>query len=71
MALVRTLELPDRLAMGTAGRAKVEREFDEQIVIGRYLQALGMLGAQAAVRPVPLADPMADPLTEQEYLTDH
>jgi glycosyltransferase involved in cell wall biosynthesis len=71
MALVRKLELPDRLAMGTAGRAKVEREFDEQIVIGRYLQALGMLGAQAAVRPVPLADPMADPLTEQEYLTDH
>jgi glycosyltransferase involved in cell wall biosynthesis len=71
MALVRKLELSDRLAMGTAGRAKVEREFDEQIVIGRYLQALGMLGAQAAVRPVPLADPMADPLTEQEYLTDH
>jgi glycosyltransferase involved in cell wall biosynthesis len=71
MALVRKLELPDRLAMGSAGRAKVEREFDEQIVIGRYLQALGMLGAQEAVRPVPLTDPMADPLTEQEYLTDH
>lgn len=30
----------ERTAMGTAGRCKVELEFDEQIVIKRYLGAL-------------------------------
>lgn len=30
----------DRLAMGLRGRAKMEAEFDEQIVIGKYLAAI-------------------------------
>jgi glycosyltransferase involved in cell wall biosynthesis len=64
------LEVANRLAMGAAGRAKVEREFDEQIVINRYLHALSMLGAQAPVRAGPVEDSLADPLVEQEYLTD-
>jgi glycosyltransferase involved in cell wall biosynthesis len=29
-----------RLAMGMAGRAKMKREFDQRIVIGRYLEAI-------------------------------
>lgn len=31
----------ERTAMGLAGRAKMEREFDEQLVIGKYLAAIG------------------------------
>ncbi len=30
----------DREAMGLRGRKKVEREFDEKIVIDKYLQAI-------------------------------
>lgn len=71
MAQVRKLNPPERLAMGAAGRAKVEREFDEQIVISKYLQALGTLGAPAPVRTPAIPDPIADPLVEQEYMTDH
>jgi len=31
------------MSMGRAGRAKVEREFDERIVIGKYVDAIGSL----------------------------
>ena len=31
----------ERRAMGAEGRAKMEREFDERLVIGAYLRALG------------------------------
>lgn len=34
---------PLRQSMGIAGRRKVEREFDEKIVIGRYLETIGQL----------------------------
>ena len=30
-----------RLAMGVKSREKVEREFDERVVIGKYLAAVG------------------------------
>jgi glycosyltransferase involved in cell wall biosynthesis len=30
----------ERAAMGMAGRAKMEREFDQRIVIGRYMEAI-------------------------------
>ena len=40
MARVADDEPVRRAAMGEAGRDKVRREFDEQIVIGRYLQAI-------------------------------
>jgi hypothetical protein len=33
----------DRAAMGRHGRDKVEREFDEQFVIQKYLDALARL----------------------------
>lgn len=38
----RFIRLPSdaRQAMGKAGRAKVEREFDERLVIGRYIQVI-------------------------------
>lgn len=37
-------------AMGQAGRAKVEREFDERLVIARYLKVIdGVLGGKRAV----------------------
>jgi glycosyltransferase involved in cell wall biosynthesis len=40
--MLRLLELPAeaRSAMGKAGRAKMEREFDERLVIGRYLETV-------------------------------
>jgi len=40
--IMRFLELPPsaRQTMGLAGREKIEREFDERIVIGRYLEAI-------------------------------
>jgi glycosyltransferase involved in cell wall biosynthesis len=42
-AMLTMLRLPEaeRKAMGATGRAKVESEFDERIVIGRYLEAIG------------------------------
>jgi glycosyltransferase involved in cell wall biosynthesis len=39
-----------RAAMGTAGRNKVETEFDEQIVIQKYLTALGAIAPSAEQR---------------------
>lgn len=47
--MIRIIELPDaqRAAMGKAGREKVERQFDEQLVIQSYLRALDSIpGAQ-------------------------
>ncbi len=41
MKLIAGLLPEERTAMGLRGRAKVEREFDEQIVIGKYLGAVG------------------------------
>lgn len=40
MAQMLGLSVEARLAMGQAGRAKMERQFDEQIVIERYLAVL-------------------------------
>lgn len=40
-----------RLAMGAAGRRKVEREFDEAIVIRRYLEAIAAVTGERARRP--------------------
>ncbi len=37
---VAALSYAEREAMGRRGREKVEREFDEQIVIGKYLEAI-------------------------------
>jgi glycosyltransferase involved in cell wall biosynthesis len=40
--MIRMIELSplDRIAMGAAGRAKMEQEFDEKIVIDRYLEVV-------------------------------
>jgi glycosyltransferase involved in cell wall biosynthesis len=67
MASVLQLGHIDRLEMGAAGRAKVEREFDEQFVINKYVQALHTLGIPDATNVAPLPDPLAD----QDYLADH
>ena len=40
MAQMLSLSVEARLAMGRAGRAKMERQFDEKIVIDRYLAVL-------------------------------
>jgi len=40
MALMEALSPAERAVMGRRGREKVEREFDEQIVIGKYLEAI-------------------------------
>jgi glycosyltransferase involved in cell wall biosynthesis len=41
-AMLRMVRLGDaeRAAMGAAGRAKMERDFDEKLVVARYLQAV-------------------------------
>lgn len=54
MAAMVALSPDDRAAMGRAGRAKVERDFDEQVVVHRYLSAIAR-----AVRSV--ADPNPSP----------
>ncbi|SDC22268.1 Glycosyltransferase involved in cell wall bisynthesis [Massilia sp. PDC64] len=54
------LPAEQRLAMGAAGRRKVETQFDEQIVIQKYLQAL-----DAVVRPLPVETDMAELMPEQ------
>jgi len=47
MARMASLSHAERAAMGRRGREKVEREFDEQIVIGKYLEAIQeILGRQ-------------------------
>lgn len=40
MALIVTMSSAERTSMGLRGREKVEREFDEQIVIRKYLEAV-------------------------------
>jgi glycosyltransferase involved in cell wall biosynthesis len=45
------LSREQREAMGLAGRKKVEAQFDEQIVIQRYLSALNAISPTSAVRP--------------------
>ena len=44
-AIARFLDLPDdaRAAMGRAGRAKIEREFDEAIVVAAYRDAIAQV----------------------------
>jgi glycosyltransferase involved in cell wall biosynthesis len=43
LARMAALSAAERTAMGQAGRTKIMREFDQSIVIGRYLEALGDL----------------------------
>jgi glycosyltransferase involved in cell wall biosynthesis len=45
LAMIRFIELPfdKKLEMGKSGRAKMEREFDQQIVIDRYIQVVNRL----------------------------
>lgn len=42
-----TVSASQRSEMGLRGREKVEREFDEQIVIGKYLEAISLILATA------------------------
>lgn len=45
MSKIATLPPAEREAMGLRGRAKIEAEFDEQIVIAKYLEAIGLIVA--------------------------
>ena len=45
-----SLSWEDRREMGLAGRAKMEREFDRKIVVGKYLELLNTYETAAAVR---------------------
>lgn len=51
--MTQIVEMSDeaRAAMGQAGRRKVEEEFDENIVIQRYLQTLDMVSVPGSLRP--------------------
>ena len=51
-AMERLLAMPraSRIEMGLAGRSKMEREFDEEIVHRRYLSALAGLGIEGLAR---------------------
>lgn len=55
----------ERQAMGEAGRRKVEREFDERLVIGRYLDLLSAIVSPGAPNrsPVLASDDRGGPLT--------
>jgi glycosyltransferase involved in cell wall biosynthesis len=44
MGKVARLTAQERLAMGAAGRAKMVQEFDQKIVVERYLQAIAEIG---------------------------
>jgi glycosyltransferase involved in cell wall biosynthesis len=48
MATMLSLSEPERLAMGQRGREKMEREFDERVVIDRYLSTLREITRAAA-----------------------
>lgn len=65
MARIIQMDGEERRAMGAAGRRKVEQEFDERIVIGRYLDLLSdIMTASASNRsPVPSPPERAGPLT--------
>jgi glycosyltransferase involved in cell wall biosynthesis len=43
--IIRMIELSplERIAMGTAGRAKIEQEFDEKIVVDKYIKVIGLM----------------------------
>jgi len=51
------LSFEARASMGRAGRAKVEREFDERIVINRYLEVIDEIVGQRAEHPASLPSP--------------
>jgi glycosyltransferase involved in cell wall biosynthesis len=51
MAQMMKLTPQRRMAMGAAGRRKIEVEFDEQIVIQRYLLALESIASVEPMRP--------------------
>lgn len=55
----------ERQQMGFAGRAKVESEFDERIVLNRYIKALASIAPSSLVRPI--LDPLND---DRELLPD-
>lgn len=64
MAQMMALAPEQRAAMGAAGRDKVETEFDEQIVIQKYLSALALISPAGATLSRPVAD-VADLVAEQ------
>jgi len=43
MGRILSLSQDERIAMGREGRHKMEREFDERLVVGKYLQTLSEL----------------------------
>ena len=43
MERMAAMSLAERAAMGLRGREKVEREFDETIVIGKYIDAIALV----------------------------
>ncbi len=55
MGAMVALSLAERVAMGAAGRRKVEAQFDEKIVIKKYLKAL-----DAIVKPVAIQTDMEE-----------
>jgi len=64
MARMMALVPEQRAAMGAAGRNKIETEFDEQIVIQKYLSALALVSPSDTARSVPVSD-VSDLLPEQ------
>lgn len=57
--MVRMARLPQerRLAMGAQGRRKVMAQFDENIVIAKYLHAIGLLESSGKASTVPNLNP--------------
>jgi hypothetical protein len=50
MMRIAALSAEERTAMGAAGREKMVREFDERIVIARYLEVIdGIVGRKPVV----------------------
>lgn len=60
MSAMMNMPAEARARMGAAGRRKVEAQFDEQIVIQKYLQALDSIA-----KPLPVPTDVADLLPEQ------
>lgn len=54
MQQMMTLPRQRRIDMGAAGRSRLETRFDEKIVIGKYLDAIGQVAAGRSMRPGPL-----------------
>jgi glycosyltransferase involved in cell wall biosynthesis len=59
-----SLPMEARAEMGAAGRRKVETEFDEQLVIQKYLGALDSIGVRAPVQ-VPITADSPELMPEQ------